>query len=757
MDKSESQMMQSVSLLRNIRDVMAGVDSGEKKLSQIVELISSKLKTDVCSIYILRAGDVLELFANIGLNPSSIHAARLSLGEGLVGYIAAQAVPLNLSDAKNHPNFVYLPITGEETFNSFLGVPLIRGGRVLGVLVIQNREQRVYNDDIVDTLQTIAMVVSEVVASGDLINKAELDKGSGERLFPRHYKGVKLSSGMAIGNAYIHHANIEVTKFVADDSEYEQKRFIDALNETRRSIDEIIETSDKYGNEELSSVMEAYRLFAYDQGWAEKISDAIEGGLTAEAAVQKVQEQIRVKMEKSNNSYLIERMYDIETLGNRVMLCLTGDKDREKEKKPDSEFILVARQIGPAELLEYDRKKIKAIIMEDSSTTSHVVIIAKALDIPTVGGVRGITSHVKNGESLVVNGNSGEIYLSPTEEIERSVANFIKLQNERKLYFASHRNEPAITVDGKRVMVNMNAGLFIDTSALHESGADGIGLYRTELPYMMAKSFPTIASQADIYSQVLKNSDGKRVIFRTFDIGGDKHVSYIKAPMEENPAMGWRATRIALDHPSILKRQIRALIKAAEGFDLYIMFPFISEVSEFLYSKQLMLRELEDLKKQNAIMPSSIKYGVMIEVPAIIWQLDNLFQHIDFASIGSNDLMQFTFACDRNSREVSGRYDNISHGVFNMLEYIINKAKKNNVEIGFCGEMASKPIEAMCLIALGYESLSMPAASVGSIKQAIRNLNLAKFKDLLDSLRAKNISNLRGIITDYAKDNGIPV
>lgn len=746
-------------MLRDIRDVMGGGESAEGKLELVVEKIAATLNSDVCSIYLLRAGDVLELFANVGFNRSSIHSARLSVGQGLVGEVAATRTPLNLSDAQNHPNFIYLPITGEELYNSFLGVPLLRNGEITGVLVVQDKRARQFDDMIVEVMQTIAMVVAELVSASGIVGQEELAKGRAATLFPQHFVGAKLAPGIAKSSAHVHEPTIEITKFVADDLEKEKERFADALKELRGGLDKLVESSTKSMSGEMVEIMEAYRMFAYDKGWSEKVLEAIETGLTAEAAVKMAQDQIRVKMEKTTNEYLRERMHDVENLGTRLLQILSGNIKVHSPVLTSGEgFILVARNLGPAELFDYDRTKIKGIVVEEGSATSHVVIIARALEIPTVGRIRGATNHIRNGDRVIVNGDGGEVYLHPTNEIERVFDSHIHGRESRRAYFAEVRDLPAMTLDGTKVSINMNAGLFIDLGQLNEVGADGIGLYRTELPFMMAKSFPSSETQAEMYTEVLKQAKGKKVIFRTFDIGGDKKVDYIETPEEENPAMGWRAARIAIDRPSIIKTQMRALITAGGDKEIHVMFPFIAEVTEFDTLKKIFLSELEAVKAAGLAVPKKVNYGAMIEVPSILWDLDSLMKRVDFVSIGSNDLMQFIFACDRNSQAVADRYSILSPIMFNVLRSIVTSAAKYNVEVGFCGEMASRPVQAMCLLALGFRSLSMPASYIGAIKAMIRSLDLAKLTEFFDSLASReDAGNLAAVISAYAHDNGILV
>jgi len=749
----------SFSLLREIRDVMASGGAAKSKLNSVVNAISAGLGVNVCSVYLLRAGDVLELFANIGFRENSVHKVRLGIGRGLIGEVASIRRPINLEDAKSHPSFVYMPETGEDDYNSFLGVPIIRSNELLGVLVIQDKQQRQFDEITEELMQTISMVVAELIAAGDLIGKEELEKGGGNVLFPQHFIGTKLSPGVAKGVAVIHEPVIEVTQYIADDINVEKARMAAALKELRGSIDKLVESHSQSTNTELIEIMEAYRMFAYDKGWAQKINEGIETGLTAEAAVKMAQEQIKLRLEKAGNEYLRERAHDIENLGNRMLQILAGNiKVSSSELLKGQDFILVARHIGPAEFFDYDRNHLKGLIVEDGSATSHIIIIARNLDIPVVGRIKHFSSNVRNGDRLIINGDGGEVYLRPTSDIERAFDAHIKGAESRRLQFARVRDLPAVTLDGVKVSINMNAGLFIDLNQLDAAGADGIGLYRTELPFMMAKSFPDVKTQSEMYQQVFNHCGTRRIIFRTFDIGGDKKVDYIYTPPEENPAMGWRAARIAIDRPSIIRTQMRALINASAGHELNIMFPFIAAVSEFDALKRIFLAELNDVKRGGGLVPASVRYGAMIEVPSILFDLDRLFQRLDFVSIGSNDLMQFMFACDRNSQIVADRYSAVNHSMLGVLDKIITTGKNHkNVEIGFCGEMASRPVQAMCLLAFGFRNFSMPASAIGESKAMIRSLHLANFRKFFEyAIRTYEVG-LEDVFYKYAIDNNILV
>ncbi|MBN8530912.1 MAG: phosphoenolpyruvate--protein phosphotransferase [Alphaproteobacteria bacterium] len=742
-------------LLRRLRDIMATEGAAEQKLRNLVSIIASSLEVQVCSIYLIRAGDVLELFATEGLKAESVHQTRLRLGEGLAGDIAAHARPINLSDAQSHPKFAYRPETGEELYHGFLGVPILRNSQVLGVLILQSKERRVFSEDVVEVLLTVAMVLAELVGSGELVDPTEIAKGAGEAQFTRHLTGARLSPGIARGTAVLHSPVIKIEKVLADDTNAEMIRFEQAVNDMQGSVDALIQSADMAESGEHREIMESYRMFASDQGWLGRIAEAIGTGLTAEAAVKRVQDELRSRMSQITNHYLRERMYDLDDVAGRLLRHLTGNITPAASRNLPSSCVLIARAMGPAELLEYDRTKLQGIVLEEGSATSHIIIIARALDIPVVGRVEGATSLIPEGELVIIDGETGDVFVRPTDDIQRAVNVYITTRSQQQAHYAEMRALPSETLDGVPVSLHINAGLFVDTKQLHDLGADGIGLYRTELPYMVAKSFPDVDAQRDTYARVLEQAGDKPVIFRSFDIGGDKHVPYFQTPEEENPAMGWRATRIGLDRPAILRRQFRALLQAGSGKHLHVMFPFISEVAEFDAARILL-----DMERATLDMPppASLKVGAMIEIPSILWQLDALLPRLDFVSVGSNDLFQFLFAADRGSPEMADRYDRLNPAMFNVLRHIVTSCEKHGTHLSFCGEMASRPLEAMALVGLGIRQLSMPPSAIGPVKEMIRSLCLGEIKSVLqEQFEAGYRRGYRKLFLAYARDHGIIV
>ncbi|TQV73375.1 phosphoenolpyruvate--protein phosphotransferase [Denitrobaculum tricleocarpae] len=727
--------------------------SSQAKLDNIVKLIAQDIVAEVCSIYVLRPGDVLELFATMGLKPEAVHQTRLHVEEGIVGQVAALALPLALSDAQKHPNFAYRPETGEEIYQSLLGVPILRAGRVLGVLAVQNVTSRNYTDEEVEALETVAMLLAELFAGGEIALLEDETAGTGGGR-PMRLDGLMLNEGLATGQAVPHTRGIVISQVIADDPEVERGRLITAVAEMRGAIDGLLARADIAELGEHREVLEVYRMFAEDRGWIGRIDEAILSGLTAEAAVEKIQVATRARMAKVKDPYLKERLSDLEDLGNRLLHHLLDPEGTDTQDLPE-DMVLIARNLGPAELLDYDAERLRAVVLEEGSPTAHVVIMARALNIPVIGRCRDIVTSVRFGDQVVVDADNEQVLLRPNEEVQESFSSMIAERDRRQEMFAATRDLPPVTADGQRVSLNINAGLLIDIPHLHDSGADGIGLYRTEIPFMVRDTFPGVTAQTELYSRIVEQAEGKPVVFRTLDVGGDKVLPYWQGEVDENPAMGWRAIRIGLDRPAVLRQQIRALLRASEGRELRIMFPMISDVAEFDDARALLEREIERAAKKDEKLPTVVKVGLMLEVPSLVWQLPALLEKVDFLSVGSNDLFQFHFAADRGNPRLARRYDVLAPGFLKLLHSVANQAQEKDVSLSLCGDMASHPLEAMALLGCGFESLSMPAPSIAPIKTMVRSLKLDPLRDLLPSWLELPDHSLRSHLKSYAEEQRV--
>ncbi|MCR4267945.1 phosphoenolpyruvate--protein phosphotransferase [Nitratireductor sp. ZSWI3] len=746
-------------LLRRLRELMAEALEPQERLDRIVREIAQNMVAEVCSLYVLRADSVLELYATEGLNPSSVHLAQLRLGQGLVGSIAASARPLNLSDAQKHPAFAYLPETGEEIYHSFLGVPVLRAGRTLGVLVVQNRTMRHYREDELEALETVAMVIAEMIATGDLARLTrpgiELDLSR-----PVSLKGLPFNEGVGLGHVVLHEPRIVVTALFNEDSDVELERLETALDSLRLSIDDMLSRRDVAFEGEHRAVLEAYRMFANDRGWVRRLQEAINNGLTAEAAVEKVQSDMRARMLHMTDPYLRERMSDFDDLANRLLRQLMGRGPEALAEILPKDAIVVARSMGAAELLDYPRHKLRGLVLEEGAPTSHIVIVARAIGLPTVGQVKGVVSMSENGDAIIVDGEDGQVHLRPQADVEAAYAEKVRFRARRQKHYQELRDRPAETKDRVHVDLMMNAGLAVDLPQLAQSGAVGIGLFRTELQFMVAAAFPRVEAQERLYREVLDAAGDKPVTFRTIDIGGDKVLPYFKgAQQEENPALGWRAVRLTLDRPGLLRTQIRALLKAAGGRELRMMLPMVTEVGEVRQARDIIDREVRHLSRFAHHLPTRLKLGAMVEVPALLWQLEELMQAVDFVSVGSNDLFQFVTATDRGNTRIADRFDPLSVPFLRLLRQIVRAGAAWGTPVTLCGELAGRPISAMALLGIGYRSISMAPAAIGPVKAMLCELQLAELTKVMDEALANHSAStdIRALLRQFADAHDVPL
>ncbi|MFC5420342.1 phosphoenolpyruvate--protein phosphotransferase [Bosea eneae] len=745
-------------LLRRLREVMAAPVSPQERLDRLVVVIAGNLVAEVCSVYVLREDGSLELYATEGLNREAVHLTTMRAGEGLVGLIASEAEPLALSDAQSHPAFSYRPETGEEIYRSFLGVPILRGGAVMGVLVVQNRASRLYSEDEVESLQTTAMIMAEMIAAGGL--KALSKPGATIGLDrPIHSIGTTLADGVGLGHAVLHEPRVAITNLIAEDPGREVQRLEAAIATMRLAIDELIERGDVAHTGEHRDVLETFRMFAHDQGWLRRMREVVMTGLTAEAAVERVQSDTRAKMLRQTDPYLRERLHDLDDLANRLLRTLVGKSNGVTREDLPENAILIARSMGPAALLDYDRRHLRGVVLEEGGPTSHIAIVARALGIPAVGEIANATALIQAGDAVIVDGQAGEVQIRPQPDVENAYKDKARLRARKQEQYRKLKTQPAVTKDGVEIQLQINAGLLVDMANLEETNASGVGLFRTELQFMVAQHMPTTAEQQALYDAVLKVANGRPVTFRTLDIGGDKVLPYMERLEEENPALGWRAIRIGLDRPRLLRAQVRALLRAGAGCDMKIMLPMVATVNEFLRARMLVRRELAMLERDGRPAPASLKLGVMVEVPSLLFELPEIAREADFLSVGTNDLMQFLFAADRENKRVSDRFDPLSAAGLRALRNIVDEAAKADCPVTVCGEMGGKPIETLALIALGYRSFSMSSASIGPVKAMLRALDAGKARQRLDAWLGSSdgAASLRPLLAALAAEMKVPV
>jgi len=743
-------------ILTGLHEVMASRATPQVKLNKVVQIIADAMASEVCSIYLLRDG-LLELFATVGLKQDAVHVTKLAMGEGLVGTIARNVEVLNLAEAESHPEFAYRPETGEELFHSFAGVPIIRRERAIGVLCVQHADPRAYDDLEIEALQTVAMVLSELIANAGLADQgaaAATTRDDG----PVRLNGLKLVTGMARGHAVYHQPRIHIEQTVAEDTEAERHRVYSAFRKMREQIENMASLAEFGTAGEHQDILETYKMFAYDEGWSRRINQAIDSGLTAEAAIERVRQRMQMRMREIDDPLLKERMLDLDDLSNRLLRIVSGQLGTAAQMGLRGDAILIARNLGPAELLEYDRRRLKGVIVEEGSLTAHVTIVARAMGVPMLGRVRGVRQAIGEGDYVLLDGSEGAAFVRPSTLVEEAFEAKLTASQKRRAEFAAQRDLPPVTKDGARIQVMVNAGLRDDADALEVVGADGIGLFRTEFQFLVSASLPRREAQQRLYKSVLDAAGDKPVIFRTVDIGGDKALPYIDIAgdeMEENPAMGWRALRLALDRDGLMKAQARALLEAAAGRELNVMFPMVSEPWEFDEAKAIVEQQRAWLAERRKVLPTRVNYGAMLEVPALAETLDILLPKIDFLSIGTNDLTQFLFAADRAHPKLAERYDWLSPAILRFLRRIVREAKAHNVPVGICGEMGGRTLEAMSLIALGLERFSITPIAVGPIKAMIRSLDRAAAAEAVEALLNKPPANLRAALADWAEANGV--
>ncbi|MGB0505403.1 MAG: phosphoenolpyruvate--protein phosphotransferase [Pikeienuella sp.] len=724
----------SRTLLLRLRDAMAKPGDGQQRLDQVVSVIASSMAAEVCSIYLRVDEKTLELCATEGLRKEAVHTTGLRMGQGLVGRIAERAEPIVTNDAPNTPGFQYLPETGEDIYASFCGVPIQRLGRNIGVLVVQNVAGRDFSDDEVDALSVTAMVIAEMAESGQLTGGDGVDlsdRGS------RTYRAVGASDGAAVGVVHLHEPKLAITQPFTDDVESERKRLEVAMAGLREEVDELLESNLVGAPGEYRDVIEAYRMFAHDKGWLRRLDEAVMSGVVAEVAVERVQSEARSRMDRAANSYLRDRLHDLDDLANRLLRRLSGNVNTVIPK----DAVLIARHIGPGELLEHARF-ISGVVLEEGGVGGHAAIVARALAIPMIVGADRIVAQAENGDEIALDGDAGVALLRPGAEVIETFRQRVSVAEEAKARYQALRDKPATTQDGVDFELMINAGLVSDMPELYDAGATGVGLFRTELQFLIRSTLPNRSDLAAIYRHVIDAANGAPVVFRTLDIGSDKVLPYIKRRPEDNPAMGWRAVRVGLDRPMLLKLQFQSLLRGAEGRPLDIMFPFIADEAEFFAARDLLLKTCDQLRNRGVPISDDLKIGAMLETPSIGFASDKFFAAVDFISVGGNDLMQFFFAADRGNDLVRQRYSALSPSFLRFLSHVVSRCAASETKLSFCGEAAGKPVEALALAAIGFRTLSMRPASVGPVKAMLRSVDLSTAQKLVADAIANDATDI---------------
>lgn len=747
-----------IDLLRQVRTVAGNSLEQQQRLDDLVDLIAEGLGGDVASLYFRRAGDILELYATHGLRHEAVHQTKLRIGEGVVGSIAASAQSIMLEDAVTHPNFAHRPETGEDEFRAMMGVPLLHGGRVIGVLVVQDRQIRQFSEQEAEALAIVGMVIAEMAIGQKLINLADAMPVDGIALRPLRLDGQKLSEGMGMGRVVLHRQEVTISdNLVADDPEAEALRLQAALESMHKQLDAMLE-HDAVRNE-VEDILRTYRILAADHGWIGRIEADIKAGLSAEAAVVRSRNETTSRIEKVTSPELKERLEDLIDLDNRLLrhLMESGQTDQLLTLDLPEFAVLVARNISPAELLEYNLSKLQGVVLMEGSASSHVSIVARAMNLPMIGRVKDILTKVEKRDRIIVDGDRGVCFVRPDEHVRRSALQYITMQQQQQKLWQDERGLAAITQDGEMIDLQINAAMVMDMQHLSDTGASGVGLFRTELSLMLRQEMPSVEQLTAAYRTIIEQAEGKPITFRVFDIGSDKKIAFLPQELEENPAMGWRSVRLLLDRPNLFRDQVRALLAASTGAKLRIMVPMITTLDEMRASRKIILSEVNRLESQNkTIAPQTLEVGAMFEVPSLFWQIPELAKEADFISVGSNDLAQFFFAADRVNPQLDNRYDTLHTSFLRQIDSLVKQCRLYHLPLSICGEMAGRPLEVLALIGLGVRNFSMNPTQIGPIRRMVRQIDSRLLSDLIPQALASSITSLRPLLQAFAKDHQIP-
>lgn len=725
-------------MLEQLRSIVQKVNTAKdlkSALDIIVTSVRSTLNTQVCSVYLLDTDiNCHVLMASEGLKKEAVGHVSLSIGEGLVGLVAKHAEPINLQDAPLHPSFHYLRETGEEEFHSFLGVPIIHHRSVLGVLVVQHRERRRFDEEEEAFLITLSAQLAGVIAHAEATGAIEGISPSGQKTSDTVFTGVSGSSGVAIGHAVVvfPHADLrQIPDKRAKDINAEIEFFRSCLNAVRNDMRELHARLAGQVAEEERQLFDVYVRMLDDGALGNEVVERIRQGFWAQGALAYVANEHVRTFEEMNDPYLRERALDIKDLCSRVLFYLQEKEPLVTEYRDDT--ILVSEELTPSMLAEIPKEKLKGLISIKGSGTSHVAILARSMGIPTVMGVIDLPYGQLNDREVIVDGYKGEIISNPSDQLRNRYLETIKEQEQLTAGLEGLKDLPCETADKHRVHLWVNTGLLSDVVRSLDQGAEGIGLFRTEVPFLLRERFPSEKEQAEIYREQLEAFAPKQVTMRTLDVGGDKSLPYF--PIEEaNPFLGWRGIRVTLDHPEIFTAQIRAMLRASIGLEnLQIMLPMISNVHEVNSAMQLIKKSYRELIQEGL----EVKFppiGVMIELPAAVYQTRVLAKMVDFISIGSNDLTQYLLAVDRNNPRVANLYTAFHPAVLAALRQVVTEAQKQGKPVSICGEMAGDPGAAVLLMAMGFDILSMNASTLLKVKSVIRSITMDAAQDLLEQV-----------------------
>lgn len=729
------------SMLEILRRIVQEVDSApsfQAALDVLVASVREATGTEVCSVYLLdERSNRLVLMANEGFNPESIGVVSMTFDEGLVGLCASREEPINLQDAATHPRYRYFPETGEERYNAFLGVPIMNRRKVLGVLVVQQRENRRFDEGEVAFMVTLSAQLSGVVAHAKVLGQLEVVRGS-RTAQTQIYQGTTGATGVTLGRAVVLYPPADLDQVPdrsVDDVDAELallQQALEAVREDVRALDERM--ADSLMPEERA-LFDVYLRMLDDNALGGEIAERIEAGNWAQGALREVIDEHMQNFALMDDPYLRERMSDVRDLGLRLLSQLQQQETEDTREFPENS-ILVGEDISTAMLLEAPLDKVSGVVAATGAANSHMAIVARALGIPTVVGVSDLPVTSLDDAEMIVDAYLGRVFVQPSRVLRKRYKDIIKEEQQLVAGLDAYKQRDAMTPDGRRVALHVNTGLMADVARAKDRGAEGVGLYRSEIPFMLRERFPGEEEQRQIYRQQLEAFAPRPVTMRTLDIGGDKDLPYF--PIEEdNPALGWRGIRITLDHPEIFMVQVRAMLKAASGLNnLQILLPMVTTVSEVEDAVALIHRAVAELQEENEFEVTLPRIGVMIEVPATIIQIADLTKHCDFVSIGSNDLTQYLLAVDRNNARVAGLYSQYHPAVLRAVRYVVSEVHRAGKTVSICGEMAGDPGTAILLMAMGFDMLSMSASNLLKVRKTICHVSMERAEALLNRVLA---------------------
>ncbi|SBS35164.1 Phosphoenolpyruvate-protein phosphotransferase [Marinomonas spartinae] len=726
-----------LSLLRRITQEVTAAQSLPVALDIIVRRVRRAMRAEVCSIYLVDPNtNEYILMATRGLNADVAGSASLKADEGLVSLVGRRAEPVNLEDAHIHPSFHYLKGTGEERYRSFLGVPIIHHRQVLGVLVVQHEDKRRFDEGEEAFLITLSAQLAGVIAHAEATGAmTSLSVNAAPAGSDFRYKGVAGSSGVAIGRGVVVYppADLDVIPDrTVDDCATEVEEFNQALDAVRQDIRRASNRLSQHLSNDEKALFDVYLKILDDNAWSKDVESKINAGNWAQGALRQVIQTHIAHFDRMDDPYLRERASDIRDLGRRILSHLQAKAPNLAERFEEPS-IIIGEELTASMLGEVPLDKIKGLVSVMGSGNSHVAILARAMGIPTVMGALDLPYAQLDKVNLIVDGYLGQIFTYPSEHLTQNYQQIVDEERQLEEEYETLKDLPCVTQDGYRLSLYVNTGLTADIARSLDRGAEGIGLYRTEVPFMVRDRFPTEAEQEHIYRQQLEGFAPAPVTVRTLDIGGDKSLPYFPIS-EENPFLGWRGIRVTLDHLEIFMAQIRAMIKASAGLhNLKIMLPMISHVAEVEEALALIRRAYAEIKEEgyDVKMP---QVGVMIEIPAAVYQVKELASLVDFMSVGSNDLTQYLLAVDRNNPRVADLYNCFHPSVLRALHSIVKQVKNEGINLSVCGEMAGDPMGAIILMAMGYDVLSMSSTSLPKVKAVIRNISMDQAQNMLDQV-----------------------